>query len=115
MMVTETGEDEAAEMKESLSADLIKDLFCFEEQTACATHEMIECQRCCVDGKGTGHVPQHSEVNEDDLHTWSHHTAVTNVGDPILEQAHASILASKDTGLGSAGAGVTFTMGCHIE
>merc|ERR1719382_1521337 len=39
MMVTETGEADASEMKESLSADLVKDLFTFTEDTACATRE----------------------------------------------------------------------------
>merc|ERR1711981_850360 len=47
MMVTETGDDLNAEtLRESLAADLVKDLFSFSEATACATHDMLECQRC---------------------------------------------------------------------
>eukprot|EP00439_Symbiodinium_sp_Y106_P057169 s51_g8.t1 len=45
MMVTETGEDEA-QMTESLASDVVKDLFTFSENTTCATHDMLNCQRC---------------------------------------------------------------------
>merc|ERR1712151_48810 len=38
MMVTETGEEEASEMRESLAADLVKDLFSFQSDTLSTTH-----------------------------------------------------------------------------
>jgi len=128
MMVNETGEEEAAEMKESLAADLVKDLFSFSEETACATHEMLSCQRCrfvnsqstskgrkgrlsrtaacapCKDGERF--VAQEPEVIEDDLCTWAHHAGVEGVDDSVLKAAAATF---------EEGQGVTFTMGCHIE
>lgn len=50
-------------------------------------------------------MPQEEEVVEDELCTWSHHPNVQGVPDDILLQAAKRC----------PGAGVTFTMGCHIE
>jgi DNA repair and recombination RAD54-like protein len=125
MMVTDTGEEDNSEiLRESLAADLVKDLFTFSEDTCCATHDMLECKRCTMlQHRGTGastgiidvgeegegdsdnnFVPQEAEVVEDELCTWSHHPNVQGVPDDILKKA-----ASRCTGRG-----VTFTMGCHI-
>eukprot|EP00434_Breviolum_minutum_P024591 symbB.v1.2.021721.t1/scaffold1893.1/size96936/6 len=113
MMVTETGEDEA-QMTESLASDLVKDLFTFSEKTACATHDMLNCQRCT-----NSTVPQEDDVLEDDLSTWSHHPGTEGVKDEILLMASKELLklptwtrgGSTNLPLG----GVSFTMGCHIE
>jgi DNA repair and recombination RAD54-like protein len=121
MMVTETGEDEPAEMlRESLDSDLVKDLFSYSEDTACATHDMLECKRCPAhlqagrvsriidvadEDLAENFVPQEADVVEDELCTWSHHPNVQGVPDNILRDA-----AKRCTGRG-----VTFVMGCHIE
>lgn len=115
MMVTETGEDEA-QMTESLASDLVKDLFTFSEKTACATHEMLGCQRC---GAGLP-VPQEEEVLEDDLSTWSHHPGTEGVKDEILQAAAKELSTLRTWTRGWASpkvplGGVSFTMGCHIE
>lgn len=116
MMVTETGEDEA-QMTESLASDLVKDLFTFSERTACATHDMLSCERCGSNGPA---VPQEDEVLEDDLGTWSHHPGTEGVKDDILQAAAKELLKLRTWTRGSASAnvalgGVSFTMGCHIE
>lgn len=105
MMMTETGDDEVQDLKESLSADLIKDLFTFDESTACATHDMLACERCGGDGRQKTHVEQREQVLEDDLHTWAHHIGTEAVDDEILTRAAAA----------GAGGKVSFCMGCHIE
>jgi DNA repair and recombination RAD54-like protein len=120
MMVTETGDEENADvLRESLAADLVKDLFSFDEETPCATHDMLECKRCLIPTRvQTGgkrvidvqddserHVAQELDVVEDELCTWSHHPRVQGVPDDIL----------KDAAKMCTGRGVTFTMGCHIE
>jgi len=110
MMACETGED-MPEMKESLAADLVKDLFMFTEDTMCATHDMLNCHRCAGGTRrggrprsSTSFVPQDAEVAEDDLSTWSHHPGVEGVPDEILAEAARRVTGS-----------VSFTMGCHIE
>jgi len=127
MMVTETGEEDQAQMTESLAADLVKDLFTFAEDTACATHDMLECKRCQCPGaavwgvKPKLSVPQEEEVVEDDLRTWSHHAGTEGVNDDILIRASkqlAELPRSWTKGSAAPGvscAGVSFTMGCHIE
>jgi len=106
--------DNAEVLRESLAADLVKDLFSFSEDTACATHDMLECKRCpgCSstikvdnDNAEKSWVPQEADVVEDELCTWSHHPRVVGVPDDIL----------KDAAKRFKGRGVTFTMGCHIE
>merc|ERR1712217_49580 len=89
MMVTETGEADASEMRESLAADLVKDLFAFLQNTPCATHDMLGCKRCTVELEantqtGGGFVPQTSEDVEEDLCSWSHHYQTCGVEDQIL-------------------------------
>mmetsp|Transcript_64604 Transcript_64604/g.189394 ORF Transcript_64604/g.189394 Transcript_64604/m.189394 type:complete len:836 (+) Transcript_64604:42-2549(+) len=111
MMMTETGDDEPSEMKESLAAELVKDLFSLEEATLCGTHDMLGCKRCgdsalrrCPRGRPPAtSVPQKGEVEEDNLDTWSHHAGTAGVEDNILVEA------------ATRGPRVTFTMGCHIE
>lgn len=130
MMVTETGGQEAAAMKECLSADLVRDLFCFDEESICATHDMLECKRCkgilqkarCSNGLPLGKraVPQEELVDEEDLHTWAHHVGAESVDDPILEKAAARLLAAKHGGAGAQaelgqGTALSFCMGCRIE
>jgi len=127
MMVTETGEEDHAQMTESLAADLVKDLFKFSESTACATHDMLGCERCSNPGSAVWgkrpvlSVPQEAEVNEDDLRTWSHHAGTEGVNDNILIQASKQLAAlpnSWSVGEAAPGVplgGVSFTMGCHIE
>jgi DNA repair and recombination RAD54-like protein len=118
MMVNETGDEENTEMvRESLAADLVKDLFTFAEGTPCATHDMLQCKRCVACTRGPSgvidvggdddeqFVLQEAEVIEDELCTWSHHADVQGVPDDILTRAHRQC----------TGKGVTFTMGCHIE
>lgn len=107
MMVTETGDEDATEMKESLSADLVKDLFSFDEDTLCSTHEMIGCKRC----RRRHHVAQSDEVLEDDLNTWSHHHGVEGVDDDILAKAAKRIRPGEKNTTDY----VSFCMGCHIE
>jgi len=112
MMVTETGEDEA-QMTESLASDLVKDLFTFSEKTACATHDMLNCQRCT-----NSTVPQEDDVLEDDLSTWSHHPGTEGVKDEILLMASKELSKLPTWTRGSTNlplGGVSFTMGCHIE
>jgi hypothetical protein len=115
MMVTETGEAERSEMKESLAADLVKDLFTLSEDTACATHDMLECSRCTNSASCTA-IDQAEEVVEDDLLTWSHCTGVTGVSDGILLDAAARMAASHPPGLHKADGWpqISFTMGCRI-
>lgn len=117
MMVTETGEDEQTEMKESLASELVKDLFTFAEDTACATHDMLECDRCGRGRMRSSHVPQEAEVVEDDLRTWSHHCGVEGVEDGILCAAATKLRARGATQSSGSRqpAGISFTMGCHIE
>ncbi|CAJ1380450.1 unnamed protein product [Effrenium voratum] len=117
MMVTETGEDEA-QMTESLASDEVKDLFTFSEKTACATHDMLSCQRCSTDAPSA--VPQEEEVLEDDLRTWSHHPGAEGIQDDILQEASKQLSALRSWTRGHAARGVplggiSFTMGCHIE
>eukprot|EP00913_Durusdinium_trenchii_P019916 g18721.t1 len=93
-----------------------KDLFTFSEKTACATHEMLGCQRC---GAGLP-VPQEEEVLEDDLSTWSHHPGTEGVKDEILQAAAKELSTLRTWTRGWASpkvplGGVSFTMGCHIE
>jgi len=120
MMVNETGEAEASEMKESLAADLVKDLFTFAEDTPCATHDMLGCNRCCAKPSSTGpaFVAQAEEVVEDDLTTWSHHFGSEGVADDVLAQAapkaRAAVVAAAGSN-GAVGSGVSFVMGCRIE
>jgi len=115
MLMTEAGEAEASEMRESLSSELVKDLFTLAEGTACATHDMIGCSRCCGgagrtgDGRGDGPVPQAEELVEDNLGTWSHHAGVEGVEDPVLVEANFRV-TKMDTG-----GGISFVMGCHVE
>merc|ERR1712107_502137 len=94
MMVTETGEVDPASTKESLASELVKDLFTFDETTACATHDMLACTRCAVCDDATRvrpggcyFCPQEAEAVEDDLNTWSHHKEAESVGDRVLEEA----------------------------
>lgn len=125
MMVTETGEDDLAEMKESLAADLVKDLFTFSEDTACATHDMLECKRCSPfrSSSAPAFVEQAQEVIEDDLQCWSHHAGTKGVSDNILESAGRRLLGPPITwsnngqpfSQGVPSAGISFIMGCHIE
>jgi len=115
MMVTETGEDEA-QMTESLASDVVKDLFTFSENTTCATHDMLNCQRC---GRARS-IPQEETVNEDDLCTWSHHSGTDGIQDGVLVQAAKQLAAMPGWTQGRAThgiplAGVSFVMGCHIE
>lgn len=115
MLMTEAGEAEPSEMRESLSSELVKDLFTLAEGTACATHDMIGCNRCCGgagrtgDGRGDGHVPQAEELVEDNLGTWSHHAGVEGVDDPMLVEANLRVSTM------NVGGGVSFVMGCHVE
>merc|ERR1711920_131062 len=118
MMVTETGEEDQGAMRESLGADLVKDLFTFREDTVCGTHDMLECKRCsCVQ---VNHVPQADEVVEDDLLTWSHHCGTDAVPDGILADAARRMLYAHWQGKCVEGEAlrdapmVSFTMGCHI-
>eukprot|EP00929_Paragymnodinium_shiwhaense_P014730 TRINITY_DN122693_c0_g1_i1.p1 TRINITY_DN122693_c0_g1~~TRINITY_DN122693_c0_g1_i1.p1 ORF type:complete len:987 (+),score=288.74 TRINITY_DN122693_c0_g1_i1:207-3167(+) len=126
MMMVETGAGGAGgedDMKESLSADLVKDLFTFAEETPCATHDMLGCQRCRPPAHGakTGtFVPQEGDGVEDDLNTWSHHLGTQGVADDILVEAGARMHQRPDNAaIVRAGSqqkpGVSFTMGCHIE
>ncbi|CAE8708889.1 unnamed protein product, partial [Polarella glacialis] len=128
MMVTETGEDEQIEMKETLAADLVKDLFCFEESTSCATHDMLGCKRCMSPGaavwgvKPPLSIPQEAEVVEEDLRTWSHHSGTEGVKDGILIEAARQLTVQagswrpgQEVAPGVSSAGISFTMGCHIE
>nr|QDO16345.1 DNA repair and recombination protein RAD54-like [Lingulodinium polyedra] len=121
MMVTETGEAETAAMRESLSSELVKDLFTLAEDTICATHEMLGCQRCGaaqgVPGaavRGGAFIPQEAEVVEGDLRTWSHHTGTSGVEDAVLVEAARSMVRDGSHADGEC-SGVTFVMGCHIE
>mmetsp|Transcript_59295 Transcript_59295/g.109581 ORF Transcript_59295/g.109581 Transcript_59295/m.109581 type:complete len:900 (-) Transcript_59295:153-2852(-) len=128
MMVTETGDDEATEMKESLASELIKDLFTFTEDTACATHDMLGCVRCksCLAPGAkqpkakdvAAFAPQEEEVIEDDLNTWSHHPGIEGVPDQVLVEAGRRMAGASSAGA-AAGVqqrqGVSFTMGCFIQ
>lgn len=97
-------------MKESLSSELVKDLFTtYVETTACATHDMLGCTRCDI--RRPAAVSQEAEVVEDDLRTWSHHPGTEGVDDAILNEAAKQCRSSTQ----ASGGGVTFTMGCHIE
>ncbi len=42
-----------------------QDLFTFDESTACATHDMLACERCGGDGRQKTHVEQKEQVLED--------------------------------------------------
>ncbi|KAL8272041.1 hypothetical protein Esti_004165 [Eimeria stiedai] len=87
MLVSE-GENQ---IKDSLSTDLVKDLFQLRE-TSSDTHDMLECQRCkgaCDDASEPVKVaPQLLEgFEEDDLLTWAHHNDLTTVPDAMLLKA----------------------------
>eukprot|EP00928_Gymnodinium_smaydae_P006100 TRINITY_DN12125_c0_g2_i4.p1 TRINITY_DN12125_c0_g2~~TRINITY_DN12125_c0_g2_i4.p1 ORF type:complete len:944 (-),score=121.45 TRINITY_DN12125_c0_g2_i4:52-2883(-) len=110
MMVTETGEVEQSDLKESLAADLVKDLFSLSEDTPCATHDMLGCSRC----GSSSFVGQLDPVVEDDLNTWSHHLGVENVPDEILIDASRRMQAASRCAAKHP-IKVSFTMGCHIE
>jgi len=115
MVVTEAGEEEPAEMKESLAAELVKDLFAYDEHTDCATHDMLNCEHCgatVANGGDPGmQAPDVAEVLEDDLLTWQHHRGINNVADTLLQEA------SRQLGrIGSPSAPrVSFTMTCTVE
>lgn len=115
MVVTEAGEEEPAEMKESLAAELVKDLFAYDEHTDCATHDMLDCEHCAANAPSDGdqgmQAPDIAEALEDDLLTWQHHKGTNTVADALLQEASRR--------LGSVGGPsaprVSFTMTCTVE
>ncbi|KAH8739644.1 DNA repair protein RAD54-like [Cryptosporidium ryanae] len=81
MLVTSTGNNE---LKDSISADLVRDLFTLREDTISDTHDMIQCNRCYSDeGNILDMVPQTTGM-EDELNTWGHYYSFSNVPDEIL-------------------------------
>ncbi|XP_026190470.1 DNA repair and recombination protein RAD54-like [Cyclospora cayetanensis] len=132
MLVSE-GENQ---IKDSLSTDLVKDLFQLRE-TRSDTHDMLDCQRCKPgkDGELLGMVPQLVEgFEEDDLLTWAHHADLTTIPDTMLLKAieAAQVDVSSREGPetnGSTGAKkpmsledaleyfqpVSFAMSCRVE
>ncbi|OEH74457.1 DNA repair protein [Cyclospora cayetanensis] len=131
MLVSE-GENQ---IKDSLSTDLVKDLFQLRE-TRSDTHDMLDCQRCKrKDGELLGMVPQLVEgFEEDDLLTWAHHADLTTIPDTMLLKAieAAQVDVSSREGPetnGSTGAKkpmsledaleyfqpVSFAMSCRVE
>ncbi|KAF7457662.1 SWI2/SNF2-containing protein RAD54 [Cryptosporidium felis] len=81
MLVTSGGNNE---LKDSISADLVRDLFTLKEETISDTHDMIQCNRCHgPDGQLLDMVPQTSGL-EDDLNTWGHFHSFSNLPDEIL-------------------------------
>jgi len=115
MVVTEAGEEEPAEMKESLAAELVKDLFAYDEHTACATHDMLDCEHCRATAPSGGdqgvQAPEIAEVLEDDLLTWQHHRETSTVADTLLQEASKK-LGSVAT---ASAPRVSFTMTCTVE
>lgn len=81
MLVTSGGNNE---LKDSISADLVRDLFTLKEDTISDTHDMIQCTRCySSDGQHVDMVPQTTGL-EDDLNTWGHYHSFSEVPDEIL-------------------------------
>jgi DNA repair and recombination RAD54-like protein len=109
MMVTDTGDEEPTEMKESLDAEVVKDLFTLNEDTPCSTHDMISCKRCGTNA----FVPQSLEAMEDNLASWSHHAGCEGVDDLVLASANRQLRSQGKEP--SSACGVSFVMGCRIE
>ncbi|KAJ1610616.1 RAD54-like SWI/SNF2 ATPase [Cryptosporidium canis] len=81
MLVTSGGSNE---LKDSISADLVRDLFTLKEGTISDTHDMIQCSRCYnSDGQSLDMVPQTTGL-EDDLNTWGHYHSFSDLPDEIL-------------------------------
>jgi len=59
--------DPSADLKVSLSAEQIRDLFTYRPETSCDTHDSLECTRC-----DTGSCEPLVPFNEDDLNHWGH-------------------------------------------
>ncbi|CUV04061.1 unnamed protein product [Cryptosporidium hominis] len=81
MLVTSGGNNE---LKDSISADLVRDLFTLKEDTISDTHDMIQCNRCHdSSGQPLDMVPQTTGL-EDDLNTWGHYHSFSEIPDEIL-------------------------------
>jgi DNA repair and recombination RAD54-like protein len=109
MMMTDTGDEEPTEMKESLDSEVVKDLFTLNEESLCSTFDMISCNR-----KGDNQfVPQAPDALEDDLAGWSHHKGCEGVEDIVLTSADRQLRIK--SGLEQPRCGVSFVMGCRVE
>ncbi|EPR64357.1 SWI2/SNF2-containing protein RAD54 [Toxoplasma gondii GT1] len=139
-MLVSDGENQ---IKDSLSTELVKDLFRLREDTLSDTHDMLECRRCgCraagqdVENEGEnerreakreteeemlGSVPQLDEdFDEDDLVTWAHHRDLASVPDPCLRQAALACVDPlacdrEDEEMISSEQPISFVMSCRIE
>ncbi|PFH38568.1 SWI2/SNF2-containing protein RAD54 [Besnoitia besnoiti] len=141
MLVSE-GENQ---IKDSLSTELVKDLFRLREDTLSDTHDMLECGRCgCGSrlrqeiendqieprvapteeterGGEPLFVPQLEEdFDEDDLLTWAHHADIESLPDACLRQAARACeddpaLSSEGDEVSALGQPISFAMSCRIE
>ncbi|KAF8821638.1 SWI2/SNF2-containing protein RAD54 [Cardiosporidium cionae] len=124
MIITE-GENQ---MKDSLSTEMVKDLFRFRCDTLCDTHDMLQCHRCVFkddslpisNSKTTYFSPQWDEFDEEDLLTWSHHSDISTVPDAALQSAAAidspnETRASDSMSLINNYHPVSFVMSCRID
>ncbi|KAH7647162.1 DNA repair RAD54-like [Cryptosporidium bovis] len=91
MLVTSTGNNE---LKDSISADLVRDLFTLKENTISDTHDMIQCNRCYDDqGNILDMVPQTTGL-EDELNTWGHYYSFDGIPDEILSNTLSECLGN---------------------
>ncbi|UKJ88204.1 recombinational repair protein [Theileria orientalis] len=114
MLVT----DGTNELKDSLSGELLKNIFDYKEEVISDTHDLIECKRCSTEEGQLPHVPQLKEFLEDDLNTWAHHTDLTTVPDEYLVKAALSkepAIEYEDTEVDMDFMPVSFVMSCRIE
>eukprot|EP00919_Chromeraceae_sp_WS-2016_P036853 GHVR01087545.1.p1 GENE.GHVR01087545.1~~GHVR01087545.1.p1 ORF type:complete len:643 (+),score=134.54 GHVR01087545.1:480-2408(+) len=67
-----------AELKNTFSAECLKDLFSLNTHTQCDTHDVLACTRCVKEDGGGAVQMEGSDFNEDDFNTWSHHPPPLN-------------------------------------
>ncbi|EEA07418.1 SNF2 family N-terminal domain-containing protein [Cryptosporidium muris RN66] len=121
MLVTTSGDNQ---LKDAISADLVRDLFVLREETISDTHEMIQCSRCYTNGQTNYMIPQLEELEEDNLNTWAHYHDVLQVPDEVLAETLAECHSEMEVkekatvnplDLPPGFQPVSFVMGCRVE
>eukprot|EP00922_Rhytidocystis_sp_ex-Travisia-forbesii_P028155 GHVS01041328.1.p1 GENE.GHVS01041328.1~~GHVS01041328.1.p1 ORF type:complete len:927 (-),score=152.05 GHVS01041328.1:240-3020(-) len=109
MLVSE-GENQ---LKDSLSSDLVKNLFGIHKDTDCDTHELLRCRRC--PREGTSRVAEQlsdGQFDENDLLSWLHLSIPPNSNNNVVVTHGDASLCST---IAATGAVVSFVMSCCIS